>query len=208
VRPASATLAALALLACALAACAPTRHRVAPFRDDAALARSLEERAVAYCRAVQPDGTAPPRPFRTDGCTCWWNDDWTDCCVDHDMRYWCGGPSELRGATDADLRRCVGANHSKVVAFLMYLGTRLFAASWVPAHWRWGYGWRWPRSGPDSAPEADSRQVPTDEGATMERPPTASASAVCVSRAGPLVGRTPSGSGGGSPPRAAGSRPG
>ena len=165
-RPALATLAALAVLASPLAACAPIRHRVAPYRDDAAVARRLEERALAYCRAAQPDGTAPLRPFRTDGCTCWWNDGWADCCVDHDIRYWCGGPGELRGATDAELRRCVGVDHSEVVAFLMYLGARLFAASWVPAHWRWGYGWRWPRAGPDSALEADSRHVPADDGAT------------------------------------------
>ena len=171
-RPALATLAALAVLpsTLTLAACAPTRHRVAPYRHDAAVARELEGRAVAYCRAVQPDGAAPPRPFKTDGCPCWWNDGWADCCVEHDMRYWCGGPGELRRATDDELRRCVGADHSEVVALLMYLGTRLFAAPWVPAHWRWGYGWKWPEDGnnvgdPDAhlvgAP-VDSQAVPAE----------------------------------------------
>jgi len=183
VRVALATLAALAVLASTLAACAPSQHRVAPYRDDAAVARGLEERAVAYCRAVRPDGAAPPRPFRTDGCTCWWNDGWADCCVEHDMRYWCGGPGELRHATDAELRRCVGADHSEVVAFLMYLGTRLFAG-------------------------ADAMHVPGDDGGTTREPAGTSGAAACVSRADPPWGRTPFDSGGGSPPRVPGSRPG
>ena len=155
-------LAFLAVFQFLLVACAPTQHRLAPYHHDAIMARGLEERAVAYCRAVQPDGAGPPRPFKTDGCTCWWNDGWAACCVEHDIRYWCGGPGELRGTVDAELRRCVGADHSEVVAFLMYLGTRLFAASWVPAGWRWGYGWRWPRAGPAAAAEADARATPAD----------------------------------------------
>jgi hypothetical protein len=180
-----ATLAALAALASTLAACAPSQHRVAPYRDDAALARELEERAAAYCRAVRPDGADLPRPFRTDGCTCWWNNGWANCCVEHDMRYCCGGPGELRRATDAELRRCVGGDHSEVVAFLMYLGTRPFAASWVPAHWRWGYGWRWPRAGPDAGEGADARHVPGDDGGATREAAGTSDAAACVSRADP-----------------------
>lgn len=207
-RPTLATLTVLAVFHSSLAACAPTRHRLAPYRHDATMARGLEERAVAYCRAVQPDGAAPPRPFKTDGCTCWWNDDWADCCVEHDIRYWCGGSGELRGTTDAELRRCVGGDHSEVVAFLMYLGTRLFAASWVPAGWRWGYGWRWPRAGPAPAAEADARPTLLGEGTTARQSADTFGAAACLSRAGPPVGRTPFGSRGESPPRRLGSPPG
>jgi hypothetical protein len=69
-------LVVLAVFHSSLAACAPTRHRLAPYRHDPRMARGLEERSVAYCRGVQPEGAAPPRPFKTDGCTCWWNDGW------------------------------------------------------------------------------------------------------------------------------------
>jgi hypothetical protein len=207
-RPTITSTVALAVFHFSLAACVPTQHLLAPYRHDATLASRLEKRAVTYCRGVQPDGDAPPRPFKTDGCSCWWNDGWADCCVEHDIRYWCGGPRELRGAADAELRRCVAADHSEVVAFLMYLGTRLFAASWAPAGWRWGYGWRWPRAGPAAPAEADAGPTPPDEGTTARRSADTSCEAACLSRDGPLVDRTPFGSGGESPPRGPGSPPG
>lgn len=162
-------LAFLAVFRSLLVACAPTRHLLAPYRHDATMARGLEERAVAYCRAVQPDDAAP---------------------------------GELRGTVDAELRRCVGADHSEIVALLMHLGTRLFADSWVPA------GWRWPRVGPAPAAEADARPTPPDEGTTTRSPADVSCAGACLSRAGPRVGRTPFGSGGESPPGGPGSPPG
>jgi hypothetical protein len=36
----------------------------------------------------------PPRPFVSDGCSCWPDSDWLKCCVEHDLFYWTAGPDE------------------------------------------------------------------------------------------------------------------
>jgi hypothetical protein len=39
----------------------------------------------------EPAGT-PTRAFLTDGCSWWPDGAWQECCVTHEIAYWCGGP--------------------------------------------------------------------------------------------------------------------
>ncbi|MEO8601235.1 MAG: hypothetical protein ABI629_01525 [bacterium] len=130
-----------ALLLMLLSACTPRRNTLEPYRDDAAASAALEARAQTACAAQRP--VTPPNPFRTDGCSAWPDDGWVECCVVHDMAYWCGGASELRAAADEALRACVNSVAGGGWASSMYWGVRLCGAGWMPVPWRWGYGWPW-----------------------------------------------------------------
>jgi hypothetical protein len=126
-------------LALALSACVPRVHRLAPYDEDAHLARQLEDRAAADC-AARRGATIPPNPFKTDGCSMWPNSKWVDCCVEHDIHYWCGGSSEERRRADRELRDCV-RDYASRTASVMYVGVRIGGGPCQPFPWRWGYGW-------------------------------------------------------------------
>jgi hypothetical protein len=120
--------------------------------------RELAARADA--RQPQPDYR-----FSSDGCTspvswAWWQlaghgPPWEGCCVVHDFAYWQGGTRAERRAADRALRRCVIAKAKEyalvgqclitAIAWIMWAGVRLCGGPYLPVHWRWGYGWRWPR---------------------------------------------------------------
>lgn len=133
-RPAAAALVLLA------AACTPRSHALRPYRDDAAAAAAVERCAVEACRARRAQ--LPPAPFTTDGCSLWLDDGWVDCCVTHDMAYWCGGSARDRAAADRELERCAEQAGARLIP-LMYGGVRLGGVAWLPTPWRWGYGWPW-----------------------------------------------------------------
>ena len=61
-----------------------------------------------------------------DGCTCFWNGTWVDCCNRHDRRY--TNAKLTRYQADVLLRRCV-AKHSKLIAWIMFIGVRLFGST-------------------------------------------------------------------------------
>ena len=126
-------------------ACAPTHHTPALYRDDRLEAARIEGEATARCQVKPP----PSRPFRTDGCTLWPDSVWQQCCVDHDIAYWCGGTKEHRAHADRELRNCVDAHYSDwrgpFLGGLMSSTARLFGAPWLPTYWRWGYGRLYPR---------------------------------------------------------------
>jgi len=142
------TLPLLAVLA-AVAACAPKYHTAAPYRFDPANARDVVAEAIEHCRESSPEETAlPPKPFVTDGCSSWPDGVWQRCCVEHDMRYWCGGTRAQRREADAALRTCVAASPGfgvSVVAPIMRAGVAIGGAPCWPFYWRWGYGHPWPR---------------------------------------------------------------
>jgi hypothetical protein len=145
---------ALPLIGAVLWGCAHTSHTVAPYRGDPVAALAVEDRAQASC--LEHSSELPPRPFVTDGCTAFVNDGWTGCCVEHDIAYWCGGSAAERKRADRRLERCVADLGHPFLARLMYLGVRVGAPAWIPAHWRWGFGWRFPyacdhEDGPASA---------------------------------------------------------
>lgn len=104
-------------------------------------------RAEALSRDPQP-----PNPFRSDGCSCWFDWDWVDCCVDHDFIYWAGGTREERKNADLQLMHCVAATGHPFMGKVMYLGVRAGAVWWLPTPFRWGFGWNYPQSGPPGVP--------------------------------------------------------
>lgn len=140
----------LLLLCAGLAAgCAPTYHAPPAYRYDRPRAADLEQRAEDECRAAVGDAGVPKRRFVTDGCTGWADGWWTgrswqECCIDHDIDYWCGGPSERRVESDRRLDACVEAAYSGWMGSLMWTGVRVMAGRRMPAHWRWGYGHDYP----------------------------------------------------------------
>jgi len=116
--------------------------------------------ARADLRAPQPDYR-----FSSDGCSggmSWlWRaasgkpPPWEGCCVVHDWHYWQGGTRADRRAADRELYRCVVAQAQEyallgkcavfIIAWITWAGVRLCGGPYLPVHWRWGYGWRWPR---------------------------------------------------------------
>lgn len=137
----------VAISAIAIAACTPTRSTLKPPYLLSGIERSefeLQEIASARCIASTQSSALPRHKFTTDGCTLWPNGEWTECCITHDMAYWCGGPNSLRRRADEELRSCVAQHSSHINASMMYYGVRLFAAKWMPFPWRWGFGYSWP----------------------------------------------------------------
>lgn len=100
------------------------------------------ERAVALCDARSE--SLPATAFSTDGCSAWPDGDYRDCCIEHDIVYWCGGSKEERAAADRELRSCVAERRSGTLAWLMWTGVRAGGYRGFPLPWRWGYGRRWP----------------------------------------------------------------
>jgi len=87
------------------------------------------------------------KPFTSDHCTFVREFDQATCCVEHDWRYWQGGTRKQRAEADRLFRECLKEtkhNH----AWLRWFGVRVMGAGFLPTSWRWGYGWKWPRSAP------------------------------------------------------------
>ena len=136
---------ALAALGLALQlGCAYTTHHAPPYRDDPGAAASIEVAAEEWCRSMSEPAGVPARPFTTDGCSCWPDGAWRECCVMHDIAYWCGGSPELRALADRELDRCVSERESGALGSLMRSGVWLGGHPWWPTPWRWGYGHRFP----------------------------------------------------------------
>lgn len=81
--------------------------------------------------------------FVSDECSRFPEGNWGGCCVEHDRDYWKGGTYEDRLAADRRLRECVEAKGHPVIAYLMYIGVRLFGAPHWPTPYRWGYKYKW-----------------------------------------------------------------
>lgn len=98
---------------------------------------------------TKPAGPLPPLPFVSDGCSCWPDGDWVECCVRHDLAYWVGGTREQRKAADLDLKHCVAEERGHpFMGYAMYLGVRPGGVWWLPTPFRWGFGWDYPKHGP------------------------------------------------------------
>jgi hypothetical protein len=137
-------LACVALLA--FSACTPLRSTLKPPYVIGGVAydeKGIQAYASARCSEKDAGTLQPPHAFTTDGCSLWPNGAWKECCVVHDLSYWCGGP-EKRSIADRNLQACVAAKSSRTNAFLMHLGVRAGGSRWWPFPWRWGYGYSWP----------------------------------------------------------------
>jgi hypothetical protein len=132
---------ALLLVCIGVAGCNPKQHRLSPYDRDVQLSRQLERSADRYCSAYRGGHNLPPYPFRTDGCSMWLNGTWAECCVAHDIAYWCGGTAADRQRADEELGRCVARHESPFLGEMMSLGVRVGGVPWQPFPWRWAYGW-------------------------------------------------------------------
>jgi hypothetical protein len=138
----------LVLMAAAVTSGCVARHSIRPYDRDPEAARKIEDDAVAYCRTQRPE-PMPPKTFTTDGCSRWPDGTWKDCCVRHDMAYWCGGSFDQRMAADRTLQACVeDKTNSRSLACMMRAGVFIGGAQALPTSFRWGYGWPWPSAGP------------------------------------------------------------
>jgi hypothetical protein len=89
----------------------------------------------------------PPKEFTTDGCSLFpnklINEDITDICIEHDMKYWIGGSVEDRKEADLEFKNQL---NEKIypVGSVAYAAVRIFGYPLIPVPWRWGYGWTYP----------------------------------------------------------------
>ncbi len=137
------------------AGCAHTRHTVEPYRSDPDAAALLEVRAAADCAERLGADWPEARTFVTDGCSAWRDGPWVHCCVEHDIAYWCGGPSRDRSDADRELAACVGEAYGSGMGGFMRLGVRAGGLPYYPTPWRWGFGRRWPSGYDEPRPEED-----------------------------------------------------
>jgi hypothetical protein len=161
------------------AACAgsPLVNTAEPYRSDPVLARSLAGYAARLCAAQRGEDDLPPHPFTTDGCSAWPDASWKHCCVEHDVRYWCGGSAEDRERADDALRACVTRASGGFLGGAMEAGVRIGGAPWAPAPWRWGYGWDYYRAydaGGDAPAPPDTRASDDETEADASAPPSPS----------------------------------
>ncbi|MBD3344603.1 MAG: hypothetical protein GF401_06040 [Chitinivibrionales bacterium] len=92
------------------------------------------------------------RPFTTDDCTCTPEGTkenptlWKHCCNAHDSAYWRGGSFNERRGADSLLAECLAEVGQKRRGKRWYKALFFTGAAWLPTPWRWGYGWKYPRS--------------------------------------------------------------
>jgi hypothetical protein len=91
-------------------------------------------------------------PLTSDGCSLFPdaslinNDDWCECCVEHDIAYWKGGTEQQREGVDTALMRCVyKKTNDHVLANVMFEGVRFGGSPYFYNWYRWGYGWPYDR---------------------------------------------------------------
>ena len=149
------------------AGCTPTVNRLEPYRDHPDAARELAAKAAAICSQTR-GADLPPHPFTTDGCSLWPDCTWVDCCVTHDMAYWCGGSCEDRERADEALRECVAEHGPTGMGTTMYVGVRIGGPPWLPFSFRWGYGWDWPHGYDDGRRSSPASPTPTETDAAPE----------------------------------------
>lgn len=99
----------------------------------------LVTRAEAWCEEQGHPAGVPEKPFSTDGCTLWPDGTIGECCVTHDIAYWCGGTSEQRVEADRVLAACAVESGYRA-GWPVYAGVRMGGSAWLPTTWRWGYG--------------------------------------------------------------------
>ena len=108
----------------------------------------IDRLASALYAQQEFESLLPPSPFTSDGCSCWPDYNWVECCVAHDLTYWIGGSRQERLAADLALKACIRDKGYPLMAGLMYHGVRIGGVWWLPTPFRWGFGWAYPTKGP------------------------------------------------------------
>ena len=92
------------------------------------------------------------KDFTSDGCSLFPDksliseEEWCDCCFEHDIAYWQGGTKEERLNADIALRACIlDKTGKKELAETMYAGVRFGGSPYFYNWYRWGYGWNYER---------------------------------------------------------------
>ena len=138
-------LAGLALMLSA--GCTPSRNGIEPpfpYAGGSYDEQDIQTIAALRCGIDSPSGAALQlNPFTTDGCSMYPDGGWLECCIAHDIDYWCANQRTSRVAADRSLKACVADHSNALNGQLTYLGTRLFGHSALPFSWRWGYGYPW-----------------------------------------------------------------
>lgn len=96
------------------------------------IAGDLKPLTIDGC-SVFPDGTLEHQSL------------WVNCCIKHDISYWQGGTYEERLQADESLEKCVSKVGEPEIAKIMLAGVRVGGSPYFPTHYRWGYGWPYPR---------------------------------------------------------------
>jgi len=86
------------------------------------------------------------KPFHSDGCTFYPDENYHECCVNHDKKYWKGGTKEERKEADKELLKCVSKRSGKINASVMHIAVRIFGHPLIPTSARWGFGFKYPRN--------------------------------------------------------------
>ena len=101
-------------------------------------------------RNAHERGHVIDKPFISDHCSAVAEYDHAECCVIHDWAYWRGGSRRDRKRADKAFYDCMRATATRRLAWQRWMGVRVFGVGFLPLPWRWGYGWRYPRTKPQS----------------------------------------------------------
>jgi len=92
------------------------------------------------------------KDFKSDACSLFPDrslvseEDWCDCCFEHDITYWQGGTESQRLEADASLRDCIlEKTKNTELAGMVYTGVRFGGRPYFYNWYRWGYGWNYRR---------------------------------------------------------------
>ncbi len=111
-----------------------------------------------------PTYAAGIKSFTSDGCSAFPDGTldqqnlWLQCCIEHDKAYWKGGTYQQRIDADERLRTCVADVGKPLIAELMLAGVRVGGSPYLPAQFRWGYGWPYLR-GYQALTEEEKAQI-------------------------------------------------
>jgi len=138
---------------------------IEPYTKNKQQRNALESLAENYCKARRGETShhqpviLPDYIYTTDGCSRWPDGSWQECCIIHDIPYWCGGSRQDRQEADDLLRQCVN-DKAPLMGNIMYPGVRIGGIPWLPTPWRWGYGWdNWPTGYEILEPSLSVRQL-------------------------------------------------
>ena len=73
-------------------------------------------------------------------------EDWCDCCFEHDIAYWQGGSESQRLQADVSLRDCMlEKTKNNELAEMISTGVRFGDSPYFYNWYRWSYGWDYER---------------------------------------------------------------
>lgn len=103
------------------------------------------------------------KDFTSDGCSLFpernliLEQDWCECCLQHDIAYWKGGTEAQRLSADTALKECVfEKTGDERLAETVFNGVRFGGSPYFYNWYRWGYGWSFERKYDPMTPEEEA----------------------------------------------------